>query len=101
MRAVVAPCFGPELQVQIPRCMPHQIPTYLPGLIHEVSASRLGSLRLRIRWDVTRSPGVVAIWIVRHGETKGAFALTLAPSAHGTRSARSVAPPDAWSVIAA
>jgi hypothetical protein len=42
----VAPCFGPEAQVFWPRCMPHQMPTYLNGFTHETSPSWFGSLRL-------------------------------------------------------
>jgi hypothetical protein len=70
-------------------------------LIHDVSAMRLGSFRFRIRYDVTRSPGEVAIWIVRHGDTNGVRALTLEPSDQGTRSVRKVAPPADCRVIAA
>src|SRR5690349_20132803 len=49
--AVVAPCFGPELHVFWPRCMPHQIPTYLYGFTHDTSPRLFGSLRFRSRLD--------------------------------------------------
>src|SRR5918995_7496666 len=45
--AVVAPCLGPELQVIVPMCIPHQMPTYFMGRIHSVPASAFGGVRLR------------------------------------------------------
>ena len=38
----------------MPRCISHQMPTYLPGLIQLVSLSLHGSFRLRIRYDVIK-----------------------------------------------
>jgi len=62
-------------------------PTYLPGLIHEVSAMREGGLRLRAVADVasTMSDNLSLIITKRQGETEGAEALTLIPSDHGAR----------------
>src|SRR5918992_4583358 len=51
--SVVAPCFGPELQVIVPMCMPHQIPMYFIGLIQSVVASAFGGLRFNPRTDGT------------------------------------------------
>src|SRR6266446_4761084 len=67
--AVVAPCFGPELQVIVLMCIPHQMPTYFIGLIQSVFASTLGGLRFSPITDGARSAARSAIWIVRQGVT--------------------------------
>src|SRR5206468_7385400 len=69
--AVVAPCFGPELQVIVPMCIPHQIPTYFIGWIQSVLARTFGGLSLRPRKIGARSVARSATWIVRHGVTNG------------------------------
>src|ERR1035437_6276553 len=75
------------LQVYLPRCIRHQMPTYLPGLIREVSAMREGGLRLSAVADVfsTISDSLSLIITNRQGETAGAERLTLTPSDHGAR----------------
>src|SRR5678815_1140523 len=69
--AVVAPCFGPELQVIVLICIPHQIPTYFIGWIQSVLARALGGLRLRPSSDGARSVARSASWIVRQGVSNG------------------------------
>ena len=52
-RSVVAPCRGPSSQVYCWCCIAHQIPTYLVGLIQEVSRSQMahGGLRFSSRCE--------------------------------------------------
>src|ERR1017187_9942928 len=78
--------------VYLPKCIPHQMPTYLPGLIHDVSAMREGGFRLREVADVasTMSDSLSLIITSRQGEADGAEALTLTPSDHGARDRKSV-----------
>src|SRR5213593_2349181 len=85
--AVVAPCFGPELQVIVPMCIPHQMPTYFIGLIQSVLGSTLGGLRFNPSTDGARSVARSASWMVRHGVTNGVRPRTLIPPAQGARSA--------------
>ena len=80
---MVAPCFGPEAQVSVSRCMPHQMPTYLKGLNQDTSPSAFGSLRLRIRSDMYRPAASSAICSVRQGVANGAVRRTRAPSDDG------------------
>jgi hypothetical protein len=91
--SVVAPC-GRSVAVDhsdSPLWISHHTPTYLPGLIHDVSPSQIahGSLRLRISVDSIRSPGVSPMTSVRHGERCGAVPRTLTPSGSATRADRS------------
>src|SRR5258708_3030997 len=74
-------------QVYCPRCIPHQMPTYLPGLIHEVSAMREGGLRLSAIAAVpsTMSDSLSLIITNLQGELAGAVAFTRTPSDHGAR----------------
>src|ERR1041384_1526504 len=90
--AVVAPCFGPELQVIVPRCMPHQMPTYFIGWIQSVFATTLGGVSLRPSTEGARPVAWSATWIVRHGVTNGVVPRTLIPSAIGASAARRVRP---------
>ena len=53
--AVVAPCVGPEPQVIVPMCMPHQMPTNFMGWIQSVLARAFGGLRFRPSSDGARS----------------------------------------------
>src|SRR5258708_16191295 len=43
----------PGFQVYLARCIPHQMPMYFPGLIHDVSEMRLGGFRLSVVWGVS------------------------------------------------
>src|SRR5262245_19978029 len=88
--AVVAPCLGPELQVQVLMCMPHQMPTYFIGLIQSVFAIALGGLRLSPSTAGTRSAARSASWIVRQGVLKGVRPRTFTPSAQGANAACNV-----------
>src|SRR5688500_2312506 len=88
--AVVAPCFGPELQVMVLICMPHQIPTYFIGRIQSVLGSALGGLSLRPSSEGASRVRLSASWMVRHGVRNGVRPRTLIPSAIGARSARRV-----------
>ena len=71
---------GPRPRSRVPRCMPHQMPTYLNGLTHDTSPSLLGSLRLRMRSDMYRPGASSAICSVRHGVANGAVRLHLRPA---------------------
>ena len=86
--SVVAPCFGPELQVMVLMCIPHQMPTYFIGWIQSVLASALGGLRLRPSSEGARSVARSASWMVRQGVTNGVRPRTLMPSAIGASAAR-------------
>src|SRR5262245_29368627 len=81
--AVVAPCFGPDAQVIVLMCIPHQMPTYFIGLIQSVLGSTLGGFKFKPSTEGARSIARSAIWIVRQGVTNGAFPWTLVPSAIG------------------
>src|SRR5687767_9134238 len=87
--SVVAPCRGPDPQVNLSMCMPHQMPMNLRGLIQAVSGNLFGSFKFNTKYEVSRPPGELAICIVRQGDWSGATALTAAPSAHGTSRALS------------
>ena len=81
---------GPEAQVIVLMCIPHQMPTYFIGLIQSVLGRTFGGLRLRPSTEGARSIARSAIWIVRHGVTNGVRPRTLIPSAMAARSARRV-----------
>src|SRR5687767_8357168 len=66
-------------------CIPHQMPRYLCGFIHETSDSTFSSFRFKIKYDVIRSPGFSAICNVRQGDVKLPSVFTRSPSAQGTR----------------
>ncbi|MNX89093.1 hypothetical protein D3C86_1210930 [compost metagenome] len=83
---VVAPCFSPCPHVYFSKCMPHQIPMYFEGAIHEMSLILEGSFKLSINVEVTKSPGVFPTITVLQGVSKGACAYTFTPSAQGTSS---------------
>src|SRR6188472_4459966 len=83
---VVAPCLDPCPQVYFSRCIPHQIPMYLEGVIHERSSILEGSFKFSIIVEVAISPGVFPTIIVLHGDLKGVSAYTFTPSAQGTSS---------------
>src|SRR5918992_2882492 len=85
--AVVAPCLGPELQVMVLMCIPHQIPTYFMGRIQSVLASAFGGLSLRPSREGAKSVARLASWIVRHGVVNGVRPRTLTPSAMGASAA--------------
>src|SRR5690606_25391637 len=76
--SLVAPCFAPEAQLLRSRRISHHTPTYFIGFTHDTSPRRMGSLRLRISEDSTRSPARVAICSVRHGVLKGVATETFA-----------------------
>ena len=76
-------------------CISHQMPTYLDGLTHDTSPKALGSLRLRIKWLITRPAASSLIWIVRQGVEKGAVRTTFAPRELGERVETNLVPP-AW-----
>src|SRR3954471_2386140 len=90
--AEVAPCFGPELQVMVLMCMPHQMPTYFMGLIQLTSLKTLGGLRLRPSTEGERSAARSASWMVRHGVMNGACPRTLSPFCQGANATRSSRP---------
>lgn len=79
-RSVVAPCRGPSVQVVWRRCSSHHTPTYVPGVIHEVSARAHGSFRFSIRCDSARSPGRPPIVNVRHGVENSPDSRAFVPS---------------------
>src|SRR5690606_5811381 len=82
--SVVAPCFLPLPQLYFSKCIPHQIPIYLEGLIQERSSIFEGSFKFNINVELTKSPGFFPITSVLHGVTKGVCAYTFTPSVHGT-----------------
>ena len=52
--SLVAPCLRPSSQVHFPIIMPHQIPMYFEGLIHDASSTKLGSLQFSIKSDIIK-----------------------------------------------
>ena len=74
-----------------PLWISHHTPTYLPGLIHDVSRSQIaqGSLRFRTSVDSISSPGVSPMTSVRQGDSWGPRPRTLTPSGSATRAERS------------
>ena len=74
-----------------PLWISHHTPTYLPGLIHDVSpaADRARIVEVEDRAsDSIRSPGVSPMTSVRQGELCGAVPRTLTPSGSATRAER-------------
>ncbi len=63
---IAGPTFGPL----------HQSHATFPGLIHDVSATSLGSARLVMIVDSTRSPGLRPSMMTRHGERIGSVPRT-------------------------
>ena len=103
--SVVAPC-GRAVAVDHsdwPLWISHHTPTYLPGLIHDVSRSQIahGSLRFRTSVDSIRSPGVSPMTSVRQGDAWRPEPRTLTPSGSATRAERSDEPPAGATFIAA
>ena len=89
----MAPCgsAAPGAHSDWPLWISHHTPTYLPGLIHDVSRSQIAQrgLRLSVSVDSIRSPGVSPMTSVRHGEACGALPRTLTPSGRATSDERS------------
>ena len=84
--AFVAPCLNPSPHVHFPTIIPHQIPMYLEGLIHDTSPSLLGGLQFSVRCEAIKSRAVSVILIVRQGVLKGMARRTLSPLDHGAKS---------------
>ena len=91
--SVDAPCGSavPVAHSDRPLWISHQTPTYLPGLIHDVSRPQIahGSLRFSVSVDSISSAGVSPMISVRHGDSCGAVPRTLTPSGSATSSERS------------
>ena len=84
--SLVAPCLDPSSQVHFPMIIPHHMPIYLEGLIHDASSTKLGSLQLSIKSDIIKPFASSEIIIVRQGLWKGNRSLTLSPLLQGARS---------------
>ena len=83
----------------MPRCMPHQTPTYFIGRIQLVSSIFEGSLRLRISDELIRSTARSPSWIVRQGVTKLPGTRAFDPSGSGASSDAKASSPVLRSVI--
>ena len=70
-------------QLLRPIIISHHTPTYLVGLIHDVSASLHGSLRFSVMRDAKMSAPVLPTITVRHGDTHGVCIKPLSPRASG------------------
>ena len=102
-RSVVAPCRGPSSQVYCWCCMAHQIPTYLVGLIQEVSRSQIahGGLRFSKQVRVDQPARVRVIVSARHGVARPVVVTTAAARSGVGVSAARRRPDSRTSVIAA
>ena len=59
-------------QALLPVIISHQTPTYLQGLIHDVSAILQGSFRLSVRREARMPRASSETITVRHGVVQGA-----------------------------
>ena len=66
--------------------MPHQMPIYFDGLIHDTSPNLLAGLQFNVRCEANKSAAVLAILMVRQGVIKGTTVRTLSPLDQGAKS---------------